>query len=230
MVLVAALWAVLELVLRVDLGNIFFCIFAELMFGFFKAFLVGICASAPLGPVVLYVIQNTLNHGRNAGTVSGLGSAVVDTFYAAVAVFALAVVQDFLDNNNALLMVVGGGIIAVIGLFMAFRARIRDRKCDGKVSVAYPVRAALMALSNPGALALMFGLMALFNVNTDSEKLITVAGVAVGATLFWISLAWFVDKIGNRLNIHTLLIVNRIVGGVVAVFGTWMLINGIISQ
>lgn len=199
------------------------------MFGFFKALLVGICASAPLGPVVLYVIQNTLNHGRNAGTVSGLGSAVVDTLYAAVAVFALAAVQNFITDNNSVLMIVGGGIIAVIGLIMAFRAKIREKKKDGKVSVAYPVRAALMALSNPGALALMFGLMALFKVNTESEKLITVIGVAVGASIFWIGLAWFIDKLGNRLNMRTIFLVNRIFGAVVAVFGIWMLINGIIT-
>ena len=61
-----------------------------------KAFIVGICASAPIGPIAILVIQKSLSGGHKAGFIAGLGACVVDTIYAVAAIFALAVVQEFI--------------------------------------------------------------------------------------------------------------------------------------
>ena len=53
-----------------------------------KGFVVGICASAPMGPIAILVIQKTLSKGRHAGFVTGLGASVIDTVYAVIAIFA----------------------------------------------------------------------------------------------------------------------------------------------
>ena len=53
-----------------------------------KGFIVGLCASVPMGPVAILVVQKTLNKGRSAGFVAGLGATVVDTIYAIIALFA----------------------------------------------------------------------------------------------------------------------------------------------
>ena len=55
-----------------------------------KGFLVGVCASAPVGPIAILVVQKSLSKGHKAGFVSGLGASVVDTCYALIAIFALA--------------------------------------------------------------------------------------------------------------------------------------------
>ena len=55
-----------------------------------KGFLVGVCASAPVGPIAILVVQKSLSKGHKAGFVSGLGASVVDTLYAFIAIFALA--------------------------------------------------------------------------------------------------------------------------------------------
>ena len=59
-----------------------------------KGFLVGICASAPIGPIAILVVQKSLSMGHKAGFVSGLGASVVDTLYASIAIFALAFAQS----------------------------------------------------------------------------------------------------------------------------------------
>ena len=64
-----------------------------------KGFLVGICASAPIGPIAILVVQKSLSMGHKAGFVSGLGASVVDTFYASIAIFALAFAQRFLEDG-----------------------------------------------------------------------------------------------------------------------------------
>ena len=53
----------------------------------FRAFLVGICAAVPAGPVLLLVLQKTLSRGREAGILTGLGSAFADTLFATVGLF-----------------------------------------------------------------------------------------------------------------------------------------------
>ena len=56
-----------------------------------KGFIIGICASAPIGPIAILVIQKTLSKGHKAGFVTGMGACIVDTTFSVIALFALAV-------------------------------------------------------------------------------------------------------------------------------------------
>lgn len=198
-----------------------------MIFDFLKAILLGICASAPLGPICALVIQKTLNHGKRAGIATGMGSALADTLFAAIAVFAVAAVQEFIESNNGVLMICGGAIVIGLGIAMALKKNMgRERKMD-KVSAKFPAQAFVMALSNPGALALMFGLMLVFKVDGSNEKLMTVLGVAAGAVLWWIAFATLIDRLGKKLNPRHLLLVNRIFGILVIAFGAWMTAKGL---
>jgi threonine/homoserine/homoserine lactone efflux protein len=57
---------------------------------FVKGVLVGLLIAAPVGPVNVLVIRRTLVHGRLAGLCSGLGSALADTTFGAVAAFGIS--------------------------------------------------------------------------------------------------------------------------------------------
>lgn len=46
----------------------------------FKGILIGIIASAPMGPVGILCIQRTLNKGRWYGFITGLGATLSDVF------------------------------------------------------------------------------------------------------------------------------------------------------
>ena len=47
-----------------------------------KGMIIGIVASAPMGPVGVLCIQRTLNKGRAYGFVTGTGAALSDILYA----------------------------------------------------------------------------------------------------------------------------------------------------
>ncbi|MBO7510938.1 MAG: hypothetical protein J6T35_07120, partial [Bacteroidales bacterium] len=64
-----------------------------------KGIFIGICCSAPLGPIAIFVMQNTLGKGRRAGMSAAMGSTVVDTIFAAIAVFSLSLVQGMIDQH-----------------------------------------------------------------------------------------------------------------------------------
>ena len=55
----------------------------------FKGMLIGVIASAPMGPVGILCVQRTLNKGRWFGFATGIGAAVSDIIYAAFAGFGM---------------------------------------------------------------------------------------------------------------------------------------------
>ncbi|MBO7368333.1 MAG: hypothetical protein J6U24_07040 [Paludibacteraceae bacterium] len=47
-----------------------------------QGFIIGLCTSAPVGPIATLCIQRTLQNGRKTGFISGLGAASSDFVYA----------------------------------------------------------------------------------------------------------------------------------------------------
>ena len=101
-----------------------------------KGFLVGVCASAPVGPIAILVVQKSLSKGHKAGFVSGLGASVVDTLYAFIAIFALALAQKLIEAHQNIILLAGGIVLAVVGISMAFSDPFRKMKADGESSVS----------------------------------------------------------------------------------------------
>ena len=60
----------------------------------FKGLLIGVIASAPMGPVGILCVQRTLNKGRWYGLATGIGAAGSDIIYAAFAGFGMSFVMD----------------------------------------------------------------------------------------------------------------------------------------
>ena len=203
--------------------------FVELL----KAFLIGIIASAPPGPVSLLVVQKTFCHGRGAGFAAGVGSAVVDTFYAVVGLFAFMLIGDFFSRNEAWIMLIGGLLVAAVGFSMFRRKPIQSLKVADTTkakAVKYALQAAGCALANPGALAYMFALIALMSLDvseTVAPVWLIVLLVFAGALLWWFSLAYVANKMRNSFEIKTLNRVNKIAGAVVIVFGLVLVVRGI---
>ena len=53
-----------------------------IIFELIKGVVIGIMASAPMGPVGVLCLQRTINKGRWYGFVTGLGAALSDILYA----------------------------------------------------------------------------------------------------------------------------------------------------
>ena len=67
-----------------------------------KGLLIGIVASAPMGPVGVLTIQRTLNKGRWFGLVTGLGAALSDIIYALMTGVGMSFVIEFIENPRKL--------------------------------------------------------------------------------------------------------------------------------
>lgn len=197
-----------------------------------KGFLIGICASIPVGPIAILVIQKSLSKGRNAGFVTGLGSAFVDTVYAIVAIFALAFVQNFIADHRPWILLSGGLIVAMLGVSMLFsnpfrKLHRREAKAD-QISPKDFLKAILMGLSNPGAILVMFALFAFFKVDLTQDWNVApiILSVASGAALYWFLFADGVSHFRKNIDMKHLIWVNRITGAIVIIIGVALAAEG----
>ena len=200
-----------------------------------KGFLVGVCASAPIGPVAILVVQKSLSKGRNAGFVSGLGASVMDTIYASIAIFALAFAQNLIERHQNLILFVGGVVLIIVGISMAFSDPFRKMKSE-LVSEASPKdfgQAFIMALSNPMAIFVMFTLFAFFGLANDEPHNWRVApiilSVSLGSVSYWFTMSWLLSRFRKRFKIRTILWISRITGTIVVIIGIALLGQGLFN-
>ena len=85
----------------------------------FKGMMIGMIASAPMGPVGILCVQRTLNKGRWYGLATGLGAAFSDILYAGFAGFGMSFVMDLINNDqNRFYLQMGGSIMLLcFGLY-----------------------------------------------------------------------------------------------------------------
>ena len=85
----------------------------------FKGMLIGMIASAPMGPVGILCVQRTLNKGRWFGMATGIGAAASDIIYAAIAGFGMSFVMDLINNdqNRFYLQIVGSLMLLAFGFY-----------------------------------------------------------------------------------------------------------------
>lgn len=191
-----------------------------------KGLFIGICCSAPLGPIAIFVLQNTLGKGQKAGLTAAMGATVVDTIFAALAVFCLSLVQNLIDQNYQVIKIVGGVIVVILGVGMAFYKHRPERQ--NKISATDFAKSLIMGLTNPGAFAVMLTLFAVFGFGnegvTTPEKILSILTVSVGTIAYWAFFTWIFAKMKGKININKIVIINRIAGVVVALFGIYLIV------
>ena len=64
----------------------------------FKGLIIGVVASAPMGPVGVLAVRRTLNKGRWYGMATGVGAAVSDIIYALITGLGMSFVMDFVQR------------------------------------------------------------------------------------------------------------------------------------
>ncbi len=198
-----------------------------------KAFIIGICASAPLGPVAILVLQKSLCYGHRAGFTTGLGASVVDTAYAIISIFALAFAQHFINTYEPIIFLIGGPVIAVLGYSMAFKNPFRKMEpgetATHGASVKDFLQAVATTVSNPGAVLVMFALFAFFQVDLSDKGFRIypiILAVASGSITYWFFFSWFFSNWRKVFNMRKIIWLNRIAGIIIIIIGLALIGDG----
>lgn len=199
-----------------------------------KAFLIGVCASAPVGPIAILVIQISLSKGHKAGFVTGLGACLVDTVFSIIAIFALALAQRIIEENRVVILLAGGIIVAVVGWRMAVSNPFRKVKAGSatkSISIKDFLQALALGFSNPGAIFVIFALFAFFGMGNSSPHDWKVApiilAVSTGAATYWFCVTALLDHFRKRFKLQTIMWVNRITGAIIVIIGLSLIGEGL---
>ena len=199
-----------------------------------KGIIIGIAASAPMGPVGILCVQRTQKKGRWFGFVTGVGAAISDLIYALISGAGMSFVLDFINNPvyKFYLQLAGGVMLLVFGLISFFSNPLKNAHEGGQKNkgslVHNGVTAFLITFSNPLIIILFIALFAQFNFVTLAHPTFMVVGYAAmlfGALMWWYGLTWLIDKIRTRFDQTGVVIINRIIGSCVIIFSLISLIG-----
>ena len=196
----------------------------EKMF-FFKGIMIGFLIAAPVGPIGMLCINRTLNSGRSAGIVSGLGAATADALYGSIAGFGLVFLSQFLIERQFWFRIAGGLLLCFIGITTCRSKSDGDsvRAANKKSLLSAYASTFLLTITNPITI-LSFGAIftgvGIINPGSDyGAALLLVSGVFLGSLLWWVILSNGVELLRQKITAHWMAWINRISGALIFLFG-----------
>ena len=199
----------------------------------FKGILIGICVSAPMGPIGVLCIQRTLNKGRWYGFATGIGATVSDIIYALFTGFGMSFVMDLITNNQNkfFLQSIGSILLLCFGIY-CFRSNPTKKmhiSSQNKGTLAHnALTAFLVTFSNPLIILLFMALFAQFAFIVPDHPVEMTFGyisIIIGALLWWFGLTWIIDKIRGKFDYNGIQLINKIIGSMVIFFSIIMFLG-----
>ena len=185
--------------------------------------LIGLIASAPMGPVGVLCVQRTLNKGRWYGFITGIGAVVSDLIYAAITAYGMSYVMDVLNNQQTrmYLQIVGSVLLLVFGLYTykSDPTKKIHNSGNGRGTLWHNgVTAFLVTFSTPLIIFLFLASYAQFAFvmpNHPFEMVVGFLSIIFGALLWWYGLTWLIDKIRGKFDANGIRLINQVIGSVV---------------
>jgi threonine/homoserine/homoserine lactone efflux protein len=191
----------------------------------------GLIIAAPVGPVNLLCIRRTLEKGWKSGMASGLGAALADTMYGAIAGFSISLVIQLLIREEFWIRVVGGILLTGIGVVYYFKPpRSLEAGEDGASANSDFVSAFFLNATNPTTALSFLAVLATLGAGRQGSLWRTsllVAGIFCGSMIWWIFLVSAASRLRSRITDRTMRWMDHVAGAAIGGFG---LLNVFLSR
>lgn len=194
---------------------------------FSRGLLIGLCIAAPVGPIGVLCIRRSLSQGSWFGFATGLGAAIADAMYGAVAAFGLTAVSGFLIGVGFWLGLFGGVFLCYLGA-RTWRAPVTDRgplRSEGTLLTAC-LSTLILTLTNPMTILSFIAIYAGFGVAGPLNYWaagVLVLGVFAGSAAWWLALSGAVGIFRSRMSVGWMRRINLVSGGIIIAFGVYAL-------
>lgn len=206
----------------------------SLAYMIWRGIAIGVLISAPMGPVGMLCIQRTLAKGRKQGLYTGIGATISDLIYCLLTGFGLSLIQEFLEQNQSVIQLVGSAVLIGFGVYIfrknpatSITRAEEEESADPKKNI---LGGFLFTFSNPLILFLIIGLFARFNFPVPDVKfyhyIVGYIAIAAGALGWWWLVTFSIDKVRARFSLRSMAIINRVIGIVIMIFA----VVGIVSS
>lgn len=195
---------------------------------FAKGLAFGFLLAATVGPMWVLCFRRTVAHGALAGFVSGMGIAVADGLYGAVAAFGLTAVSGFLLGQRLWLGLIGGVFLLYLGIrcLTVNPVPVQENQ-EAKTSLGQAFLSTLgLTLANPPtilAFAAIFAGLGLASGNDYGAASLAVLGVFLGSASWWLVLAAGASWLRGRIGPALFRAINIVSGLSILGFAIWQL-------
>lgn len=200
-----------------------------------KGFIIGVLASAPMGPVGILTVQRTLNKGRWEGFATGIGASISDIIYAVITGYFMYLVVDIIEDPIIALWikVIGSILLFAFGVY-TFKSIPKHKVVDEEAPVetknkltGFIITGFAITASNPLIILLFVALFGQFTFILAGNWFVQLMGyvsIVLGALFWWYILTWMVDKVRAKFNHKVIWWINRIIGITVMVVSALMIV------
>jgi threonine/homoserine/homoserine lactone efflux protein len=183
----------------------------------------GLIIAAPVGPVNLLCIRRTLEKGWKSGMVSGLGAALADTLYGAIAGFSITLAIQLLIREEFWIRLVGGIFLMVIGV-VYYRMPSRSLEAGPDVSSVNSdfVSAFLLNVTNPTTVLSFLAVLATLGIGRQRplwQTSLLVAGIFCGSMIWWTILVSAANRLRSRITDRTVRWMDHVAAIAIGGFG-----------
>lgn len=194
---------------------------------FLKGLAFGFLLAATVGPMWVLCFRRTVAQGALAGFVAGMGIAVADGLYGAVAAFGLTAISGFLVRHSFWIGLIGAVYLLYLGLKTLLAKPVLNEENSEKTNHANAFLSTLgLTLANPPTILAFAAIFAGLGLVSDADygaAAFIVAGVFLGSASWWLILAagagWLRAKMGPCLARA----INVVAGLSILGFAAWQL-------
>lgn len=194
---------------------------------FLKGLAFGFLLAAAVGPMWVLCFRRTLASGTLAGIASGMGIAVADGFYGAVAAFGLTAISGFLLGYRFWLGLAGAAFLLYLGIRTLAARPVQEKGETAPQSLGAAFLSTLgLTLTNPPtilAFAAIFAGLGLASSADYGAAALVVTGVFLGSAAWWLILAGAAARLRSRMGPRLARGINVVSGLSILGFAAWQI-------
>lgn len=215
-----------------------------MLLNFFRGILIGLITGMPTGPIGALCLKNTITFGITYGLISGLGSALADSVYAALASLSFIMVEKFIILHRLYFHIIGGIILISFGVYTLIKEKSynsipessKTQSLHNNSLLKSFMSTFLMAFANPltifSFIAVFTGLHLVHIGRELSSRILLIIGVFIGSMLWWFILIFTAGKFNSKLTPKNVKFINKILNciiifsGIIIFLGAFNIFNG----
>lgn len=181
----------------------------DILWCLLRGALIGFSVAAPIGPIGLLCIRNTLSTGIAAGLACGLGAAVADAIYGILAAVGVGVVINTYSPAASILRV-GSAVYLLWLASNMLRSSDLSLKDNGKYRpsgfMSLFGSTFVLTLSNPMTIASFSAILCSEEVSVVARAgaPFIVLGIFIGSCLWWFVLAKITKTVSGAMSPRTM--------------------------
>jgi threonine/homoserine/homoserine lactone efflux protein len=192
---------------------------------FLKGCAIGLSIAAPVGPIGVLCIRRSLAGGARVGFFTGLGAAVADGIYGAVAAFGLTAISTFLRDRELALRLIGGIFLLYLGI-KTFASKPASEPASPRTNAGAFASTLFLTLTNPMTIFTFMGIFVAVGVASDYQSAgIMTLGVFLGSAAWWLFLSNGVALLRSRVTPNWMQWINRLSGAIILAYAVMVLLQ-----